>query len=380
MTSTDGSGSGRRRAAVRWREDEADRSLHVEATVHRDGFVLSLALDVAPGEVLGVLGPNGAGKTTLLRAIAGLTPVGAGVVRLGDDVFDDASTETFVPSEQRPVSVVFQDHRLFPHLTVVDNVAFPLRTGGMRRGPSRTAAREWLGRFDLAELAERRPRQLSGGQAQRVAVARALAAAPQVLLLDEPLSALDAQTRLEVRTELRRHLTEFPGACLLVTHDPLDALILANRLLVVEGGRVTQHGASADVARRPATPYVASLVGLNLYRGSVGSDGAITLDNGESLVIPGRPDPGPVLLTVRPTAISLYTEQPRHASPRNIWPGVVTSVELLVDRVRVQVDGRLTAFVDVTPAAVAELGLVPGTRVWLAVKSTEIDVYPQAQP
>jgi molybdate transport system ATP-binding protein len=354
--------------------------LHLDAAVQLDEFTLQGTLDIAPGQVLGVVGPNGAGKTTLLRTIAGLTPVSRGTLRLGDDVLDDATTDTFVPVEQRPVSVVFQDYRLFPHLTVTDNVAFPLRSRGAKRAAARRAARHWLTRFDLASLANRHPHQLSGGQAQRVALARAFAAAPRILLLDEPLAALDAQTRLDVRGELRRHLAAFPGVCLLVTHDPLEALILADYLLVLEDGRVTQLGAPADVARRPATPYVASLVGLNLYRGVVTGADAVSLDNGVRLAAPAGGLTGTVLVTFRPSAAAVYLDQPLHGSPRNTWPGVITSMELLADRVRLQVDGPICAYVDVTPAAVADLALTPGADVWIAVKATEVDVYPAPAP
>jgi molybdate transport system ATP-binding protein len=351
-------------------------TLHVDAEARRDRFMLRATLDLPPGQVLGVVGPNAAGKTTLLRVIAGLTPVSTGSIRLGDEVLDDAGSDTFVPVEQRRVSFVFQDYRLFPHLSVADNVAFPLRNQGVKRAQARTAIAPWLDRLDLADLAQRRPHQLSGGQAQRVALARALAASPQVLLLDEPLAALDAQTRLDVRGELRRHLAGFPGVCLLVTHDPLEALILADELLVLEDGHVTQRGTPAEVARRPATGYVASLVGLNLYRGTATGDGVVRLDTGVQIAAGSHASPGPVLVTFRPAAVAIYLDQPHHGSPRNTWPGHVLSVELLVDRVRLHVQGPLSAYVDVTPAAVAELGLTMGSSVWLTVKSTEIDVYP----
>jgi molybdate transport system ATP-binding protein len=317
-------------------------SLHVDAAIVRDDFTLDLELDVAAGQVVAVVGPNGAGKTTLLRAIAGLVPVTRGRLRLGEEVLDDAGTDTFVPVERRPVSVVFQDYRLFPHLTVIDNVAFALRSSGASRAGSRRAVRDLLSRLELDELAERRPSQLSGGQAQRVALARALAADPHVLLLDEPLSALDAQTRLEVRSGLRQHLAGFPGVCLLVTHDPLEALVLADHLVVLEDGRVTQQGPPAEVARRPASPYVASLVGLNLYAGRASDDGTVTLEVGGSLIAGSNAQPGPVLLTVRPSAVALYAERPQRAGPRNVWPGVIASIELLTDRVRIQVDGAST--------------------------------------
>src|SRR4051794_20769034 len=300
-------------------------ALHLDGATHVEQFTLQLTVDVRPGEVLGVVGPNGAGKTTLLRVIAGLTPITDGSVRLGEQVLDDSATDTFLPVERRPVSIVFQDYRLFPHLSVTDNVAFALRSRGSARAAAREAAHGWLRRLDLAGLADRRPHQLSGGQAQRVALARALAAAPQVLLLDEPLAVLDVQTRVDVRGELRRHLADFAGVCLLVTHDPLEGLILADQLLVLEAGRVTQLGPPAEVARRPATPYVASLVGLNLYRGVIQGADTVALDNGVNLSAPGHGLSGAVLATFRPSAAAVYRDQPPHGSPRNVLPGVITS-------------------------------------------------------
>ena len=350
--------------------------LHVQAEARLDDFRLQVAVDVKPGAVVCVVGPNGAGKSTLLRVIAGLTPVTTGTVRLGDRVFDDATAETFLPAEQRPVSLVFQDYRLFPHLSVLDNVAFALRSQGASKSAAREAARPWMERLDLSTLADRKPHQLSGGQAQRVALARALAAAPDVLLLDEPLAALDAQTRIDVRGELRRHLDEYTGVCLVVTHDPLEALVLADELLVLEDGRITQQGTPAEVARRPATDYVARLVGLNLYKGTVTGDNTVTLDSGAMLTAPTRGHDGSVLVAFRPSAVGVYLDAPQHGSPRNTWTGVVSSIELLTDRVRLQVTGQITAYVDVTPAAVAELRIAHGDEVSLTVKSTEIDVYP----
>jgi molybdate transport system ATP-binding protein len=332
--------------------------------------------------VLGVLGPNGAGKTTLLRTIAGLGAATRGSIRLGDLVLDDVGTRAFVPAEDRPVGVVFQSYLLFPHLSVRDNVAFAARSRGMGRALARRHADLFLGRLDLRALADRKPAQLSGGQAQRVALARALAADPAILLLDEPMAALDARSRLEVRTELSRHLADFAGPVLFVTHDPLEAMVMADRLLVVEEGRVVQHGTPVDVARRPRTQYVARLVGLNLYPGVLEPGGdTVRLDDGGVLAaMPGDalPTGSRVLVAVRPSAIAVHTERPVHASPRNVWPGTLAGLELLTDRVRVQVDGHPGARVDLTPASVAELGLRPGLPVWLSAKATEIDVYPDA--
>ena len=353
--------------------------LDLDLTVERDGFRLDVATVVEPGEVLGVLGPNGAGKTTLLRALAGLTSLTRGRVRLGRAVLDDAASGRFVPPEERPVGLVFQTYRLFPHLTVVDNVAFAARSRGQGRSASRRHAQAYLDRLGIGSLATRRPGQLSGGQAQRVALARALAAEPGLLLLDEPLSALDAKTRLEVRLELTRHLADFDGPCLLVTHDPLEAMVMTDRLLVVEDGGVVQHGTPAEVARRPRTQYVARLVGLNLYRGRLdaGRDRVELFDGGSLAVAPGEDvAQGEVLVALRPAAVAVHTERPLHASPRNVWEGRVEGLELLTDRVRVQVEGEPSVLVDLTPAAVAELGLAPGRGVWLSAKATEAEVYP----
>jgi molybdate transport system ATP-binding protein len=364
--------------------------LHADVVVQRRDFRLEAAFTVAPGQVLAVLGPNGAGKTTLLRSLAGLGALTDGSIAVGADTWDDARAETFVPAVDRAVGLVFQDYRLFPHLNVLDNVAFAARARGAGRARARRDAADWLARMDLEALARSRPGALSGGQAQRVALARALASDPQLLLLDEPLAALDARTRLEVRGELRRHLSAFRGPSILVTHDPLEAMVLADRLLVLESGRIVQEGTPAAVARRPATDYVARLVGLNLYAGTL-TDRAtrrVDLDTGGTLYAAGHgqdaDDEGAagtdqygtdMLVVLAPTAISIHTSPPDAGSPRNTWTGVVAGLELLTDRVRVAVDGSPSALVDITPAAVADLRLAPGQPVWLTAKATEVIAY-----
>ena len=360
-------------------------TLQMAAVVRRGTFTLDVRLAVEPGEVLGVLGPNGAGKTTLLRALSGLTAVSEGNIRLGTTVLDDAATGTFVPADRRPVGLVFQNYRLFPHLAVRDNVAFSSRSKGASRREARRHADHYLQQLDLTALAARKPAQLSGGQAQRVALARALAAEPGLLLLDEPLAALDARTRLDVRTELRHHLATFAGPILLVTHDPLEAMVMTDRLLVIEDGRVVQQGTPAEVAQRPATQYVARLVGLNLYPGTLTSaDGTVALrDGGVLTAAPDSPLPATgtdVLVVVRPSAIAVQTERPHHASPRNVWAGTVVGLEMLADRVRARIDGPPNALVDLTAAAVLNLALRPGQPVWLSAKATEVDVYPEGWP
>src|SRR3954469_26015284 len=253
-------------------------SLGARVVVGRGSLALDVEVDVADGAVLAVLGPNGAGKSTLLRVLAGLLPPDAGSVVLdGSTVWDHDGGP--VPAHRRDLGMVFQDHLLFPHLSVTDNVAFGLRTRGVRKAAARAAAAGWLARVGLDDLGDHRPGRLSGGQAQRAALARALVGDPRVLLLDEPLSALDARTRLTVRAELHRHLADYAGSAVLVTHDPIDAMALADRVAVVGAGEGVRAGPPAEIARRPRTDYVARLVGLVLLPGT-GRGQQVALDDG----------------------------------------------------------------------------------------------------
>jgi molybdate transport system ATP-binding protein len=349
-------------------------SLEFDGRVRRGEFELAVALAARRGEVLAVLGPNGAGKSTLLRAVAGLLPVDEGIVRLGGRLLDDGTGRVFVQPQQRRIGMVFQDHRLFPHLRVRSNVAFGPRSRGVGRAEAQRAADAWLERLGLTPLARRFPGELSGGQAQRVALARALATEPDALLLDEPLAALDVQTRAEVQGELREHLGAFGGPTLLITHDPIEALLLAQRIVVLEQGRVAQAGSPTEITTRPLTPYVAKLVGVNLYRGT--ADGTrIELVGGGALHA-ADPAAGSVLVALRPSSITLHRHEPEGTSARNAWPAAVTGLAPLGDRVRLSTHGEFAATVDVTAAAVAELGLAPGERIWLSAKATDLTVYP----
>ena len=350
--------------------------LRAAIDVRYDDLHLTVDLDVDDGEVVALLGPNGAGKTTALRAIAGLRPLDAGRIEIDGAVLDDPATDTFVPTSQRPIGFVFQDYLLFPRLTALDNVAFGLRARGQHRSDARSRAHRWLERVGLADHADAKPQTLSGGQAQRVALARALATEPRLLLLDEPLAALDASTRVRVRTELRRHLATFAGARLLVTHDPLDAIVLADRLVIVEHGHVTQAGTPADVTARPASRYIAQLVGINLLFGTATGDRTVRLDTGAELVVADPLPARQVAIALRPQAIALHTH-PTDGSPRNTWHGTVTDLEADRDRVRVTLDGPLHATAEITPSAVAELGLAPGTPVWATTKAVDLTVYPR---
>ena len=248
-------------------------SLDAHIVVERERWRLDAELAVPAGTVLALLGPNGAGKSTALRVIAGLLPASAGHVRVGERIWEESATGVRLATELRSIGVVFQDYLLFPTMNARDNVAFGLRAKGMEKAAAREIANGWLARVGLLEQAGLRPLQLSGGQAQRVALARALATTPDVLLLDEPLAALDAGARMSVRGDLRRHLGEFGGATVLVTHDPLDALILADHVAVIEAGAVVQTGTPQEITRNPRTRYVAQLVGLNLFEGRADADG-----------------------------------------------------------------------------------------------------------
>ncbi|MFE2754467.1 ABC transporter ATP-binding protein [Actinosynnema sp. NPDC059335] len=342
---------------------------HLCAT--RGGFTLDLALTVAPGEVVALLGPNGAGKTTALRALAGLLPLTDGHLRLDGRAWDEPP-RAFVPPEHRPTGVVFQDYLLFHHLTALDNVAFGPRARGARKADARATARTWLDRVGLAGHAGRKPRALSGGQAQRVALARALATDPRLLLLDEPLAALDAATRLQVRADLGSHLDAFAGHTVLVTHDPVDAMVLADRLVVLEGGRVVQEGPPVEVARHPRTPYVADLVGLNLYRGTA-AGATVDLAEGGRLTL-ARPAHGPVLVTFAPNAVTLHATRPDGAA--NTWPVTAAGMEQHAHTTRVRLAGAPPALADITTATLAELRPRPGDRLWAAVEPAETRAYP----
>lgn len=334
---------------------------------------LRVPIEVAPGEVIALVGPNGAGKSTVLNALSGLVALKSGSIELDGVVVDDPATGTFVVPESRRVGVMFQDYLLFDHLSVSDNVAFGPRSRGADRGTSDRIAREWLERVGLSDKAGVRPTELSGGQAQRVALARALATEPELLLLDEPLAALDATTRSDVRRDLLQHLRSFGGPTVLVTHDPLDALVLADRLVIIEDGRVTQEGPVAEVSRSPRTPYVAELFGLNLLRG-VANGTEVALDGTDHDVVTiAEPASGSVLLVIRPTSISLFSERPS-TSARNCWRCTITGLETSGDRVRVHLQGAAALTAEVTAAAVSDMGLVEGAELWASLKATDIAV------
>jgi len=336
---------------------------------------VDVALDAADGETVAVLGPNGAGKSTLLSVAAGLLQPDSGRVVL--DGVELTGPGVWVPPHARRIALLAQDPLLFPHLSALENVAFGPRSRGTQRRTAREQARTWLEDVGVADLADRRPGQLSGGQAQRVAVARALAADPRVLLLDEPMAALDVAVRPALRQSLRRVLAD--RTVVLVTHDVLDALLLADRVVVVDGGRVVEAGPTTDVLTRPRSPFAARIAGLNMVRGTW-HDGAV--DGPDGVVVKGlTSDPvpvvgDPVVAVFRPSAVSVYREPPS-GSPRNIIAATVSDLEPFGDQVRVRAtpaDGQSLA-ADVTTLAVAELDLVPGLPVVFSIKATEVSIY-----
>ncbi|AYF74641.1 ATP-binding cassette domain-containing protein [Nocardia yunnanensis] len=369
-----------------------------------------VALEVPAGEVLAVLGPNGAGKSSLLDVVAGLVVPDDGAVRLGDRVLTDTAKGVAVPPHRRAVSLLAQDALLFPHLSVLANVAFGPRSRGMRPRAATALARQWLRAVDAGEFADRSPGSLSGGQAQRVALARALAVHPRVLLLDEPMAALDVTAAPAMRALLRRVLREpaaphetgakavtplpdsRPTATILVTHDIIDAVTLADRVAVIEGGRVIESGPVAAVLARPRSHFAARIAGVNLVLGTaadggstglgaVAQDGAAVIGKSEGEWALG----GRAAAVFSPAAVAVHLDHPE-GSPRNVFRVRVTELEDRGGIVRVRARGDhegtpapgapagLAA--DLTPAAVARLGVAPGMPVYFAVKATEVDVYP----
>ncbi|MEU5974127.1 ABC transporter permease [Streptomyces sp. NPDC047315] len=344
-------------------------SLHAGVT----GFT-RLTLDAGPGTAIAVVGPNGAGKTTLLRALLGLTDRAHAELRLGDDEV------TQLPPHRRKVAWVPQNGALFPHLSALGNTAYGLRAQGVPRAEARRTAQEWLDRLGVGGLAHRRPAQLSGGQAQRVALARALATRPRLLLLDEPLAALDQTTRARVRHTLRGHLDGFGGVCLIVTHDPVEAVSLADRVLVLDDGRALQDAPPAEVTRHPRSPWVARMLGRNAWPGTAVANGpdpaGLDLAGGGRLVVADPlPEGTAALAIIAPEAVSVHRERPG-GSPRNVWPGTVREITATGSRLRVLVTSpdAPDLVAEITPQAAAELALAEGSEVWTSVKATEVTV------
>ena len=351
-------------------------ALAVDVTVDRGTFQLEASFEAPTGRTVAVLGPNGSGKTTLLSAIAGLEHIARGRIVADGTVFDDVGSGIRLPPQQRRCAVVFSDLRLFPALSVVDNVAFGLRAAGTRRAAARRRVASLLEELGLGALAGRRIADLSGGEAQRVALARALAGDPRVLLLDEALSALDVRTRAQTRALLRRAVEPLDIPRLVVTHDPVEALSLADHLVVLEGGAVTWAGLVGNLPADPTSPFLASIVGLNVVRGTIrrsDSDAWVAAAGVDLFAVTDLPAGARAIGVFAPSAVTLSADRPS-GSARNVMPATVTAVTSEGGRAHVRLDGAVLLHADVTAASVTTLGLRPGTSVWASVKATEVRV------
>lgn len=354
--------------------------LRARVAVRRGDFRLDLSLSVAEGEVLAVLGPNGSGKSTLLAAIAGLIELDSGEVALGDRTLStrSATRRLHLPPSRRGVGLLGQEPRLFPHLRAVDNVAFGAIAQGERRPAARRRARLWLDAVDLSGFAERRPAELSGGQQQRVALARALAARPTALLLDEPLAALDVQSAGVLRAMLRRHLAETRLPTVIVTHDIVDAIALADRIAIVRDGRIVDVGATSRVIDRPSDPFAAALLGINLVHGTIAPGNVLLLDDGRTLDCgdSGPPVGSAASAAFPPSAVHLEPADSPAAGAHS-WSATVDALERGVSGVVVRMREHSIA-AELSPGDLLHLGIAPGSGVRLTIDPAAVSVYPRS--
>jgi molybdate transport system ATP-binding protein len=346
-------------------------SLQAEAHARLGGFELDVAVGVGSGECLALAGRSGAGKSTLLRVIGGLVRPDRGVVRCGDQTWLDTARGVNLPPEARRCGYVFQDYALFEHLNAWQNVAYGLRHVPRRDRQRRALA--LLDRFELAPRATARPSTLSGGERQRVAVARALAPEPRALLLDEPLSALDAGTRARASRELSDVLAETGVPAILVTHDFNEAAVLGDRVAILDAGGVLQTGAPGELAAAPASAFVADFTGAVVLTGTArrGTAGltVVDLDGGDQVTSTDDAE-GPVAASIYPWEIVIEpVGSPRHDSARNRVIADVTSVTRVGGRVRLGLSAGQPLVAEVTEAAVGELDLRPGRRVTASFKA-----------
>ncbi|GGF22427.1 sulfate/molybdate ABC transporter ATP-binding protein [Subtercola lobariae] len=342
-----------------------------EAAVARRKFDVSFSL--SQGETLAVLGPNGAGKSTLLNLISGSLSPDSGHAELDGDVLFSAGSgrkRVWQPPHTRGISLLAQQALLFPHLTVLDNVAFGPTSSGVKKRTAHDAARKWLAEVDAAQFERRKPAQLSGGQAQRIAVARALAAEPKLLLLDEPMAALDIDVAPALRRTLRRVLENCTA--IIVTHDILDAYTLADRVIVIDNGRIVEDGPTRRVFEQPRDPFTANLAGLNVLSGIRTPLGLRTADGVELAI--GAGAAGAVgsecSAAIRPSDVRVSTSPPPDGA--NALPATITDLEPRGDLVRVR---ALNFAADLPPALVADLDVSIGTAVWFTFDPGSAIIY-----
>lgn len=343
-----------------------------QAAVQERGF--DVALSLGPTETVAVMGPNGAGKSTLLSVIAGLLRPDRGRAELnGHTLFQLGEGQgRWSAPHHRGTALLAQEPLLFPHLSAAQNVAFGPRSAGTSKRVAMAGAMRWLSEVEAEDLARRRPAELSGGQAQRVAVARALAADPGLLLLDEPMAALDIHSAPLLRRLLKRVLADRPA--IIITHDVLDALMLADRVVILESGRIAEEGPTRQVLQKPRSAFAAGLAGLNFVPGTSSGDGIMT-SRGQHIAghSEDRVPSGQAAVAVfPPSAVSVFLTD-AHGSPRNSFPVSVRDLEPHGDQIRVRADGLAA---DITPAALTDLALVPGTTAHFVVKAASVSIYP----
>jgi molybdate transport system ATP-binding protein len=347
--------------------------LHANFIARRGRFEVDAAIDVADGETLALLGPNGAGKSTVVDALVGTLELADGTIELDGERIDR------LPPERRPIGVCFQDDLLFPRLSVLENIAFPLRARKVPRAAARARASGLLARLAAGVDAGAAPGSLSGGERQRVALARALASEPRLLLLDEPFSNVDVSARPSLRALVRDVARSFGGAIVLIAHEPLDALTLADRVTLFEAGRQVQTGTPEEIRSAPGSAYAAELVGVNLFAGVLEplEDGAAVLRTGagEVIVAPDSPVASGTraLASLRPVDVSIHAQEPE-GSARNVFHGAITEIALDGERARVRIDSRPQLTAEVTAGSVTRMELRVGDDVWASFKAVEVSL------
>ena len=337
--------------------------LDARVILNRDSLTLDVELQLQHGEVIAVLGPNGAGKTSLLHALLGWLELESGWIMVDGEVIDSPDTDSYVPPQHRPFGMVFQDGLLFPHMSVEKNILF-----GAGKDFNLKPLAESL---QASELLAKFPSELSAGERQRAAIARSLAARPKVLFLDEPFSALDIQGKRRGRSLLKEALAIGVSGCLIVTHDLVDAFTLADRVMIIEGGKLTQFDVPDRIRSRPGSEWIADLVGWNYYEG-IGEGSVVTLPHGTTIFTAQDDLDGPTSISINPASVSIFKSQPS-GSPRNSWLTSIQNIEILGGRARVSLVGEIDICADITTVAANELRQSISSEVWVSVKATEVD-------
>ena len=337
--------------------------LDARVILNRDSLTIDVELQLQHGEVIAVLGPNGAGKTSLLHALLGWLELESGWIMVDGEVIDSPDTDSYVPPQHRPFGMVFQDGLLFPHMSVEKNILF-----GAGKDFNLKPLAESL---QVSELLAKFPSELSAGERQRAAIARSLAARPKVLFLDEPFSALDIQGKRRGRSLLKEALAIEVSGCLMVTHDLVDAFTLADRVMIIEGGKLTQFDVPDRIRSRPGSEWIADLVGWNYYEG-IGEGSVVTLPHGTTIFTAQDDLDGPTSISINPASVSIFKSQPS-GSPRNSWLSSIQNIEILGGRARVSLVGEIDICADITTVAANELRQSISSEVWVSVKATEVD-------